>query len=259
MKKLFGYIFLFLFIFLFSSAVYAKSDKGMIAVIGAMDCETDEIQENMTGKTVKKIAGVEVIKGKLGKYSVVLAQSGVGKVNAAITTQIIIDKYKPSYIINTGLAGSLDDNLTLGEIIIADKMIQHDFDVSAFGYAKGYMSTGVDKDKPTVYVSNDSLVEIYKNKLQNSKEVNVGLIASGDVFVADKNKKEAIKSEFGADAVDMESAAVAQTANKNNVPLVVIKTISDNKDEDVQDYSMNEVDYAVKSAKLLVQILKGEK
>lgn len=252
-KKYIIVVVLFFMLFLClqeSSCAFVKKEK--VAITAAMDCEMCYIAENMKKTKHEKFADTEILRGTLGKYNVILSKSGIGKVKAAIVTQFISDKYNPDYIINTGLAGGLEKGLKKGDIIIGDKLIQHDFDISVFGYAKGYIGNGINSDKPTVFVSDKKLTEIFKKAVPDAK---TGIIVSGDVFVSDKNKKRELQKEFNASAVDMESAAIVQCANLNNIPVIIIRMISDSDEDDAQDYDKDEEKYAQKSAKFLVELL----
>jgi len=194
--------------------------KETVAVICAMDVEIEEISNNLCNAKIKQINDFNIIRGNIGKYNIILSKSGVGKVSAATTTQFIIDKYKPDYIINIGIAGSLSPELKAGDTVIADKMVQHDFDVTAFGNPKGYMDNGIEPNKTTIYYSDKNLIKNFTK----DKTLITGTIATGYIFVADTKLKQSIKKEFDADIVDMESAAIAQTAQRNNIPVIVIKT-----------------------------------
>ena len=156
----------------------------------------------------------------------VLVKSGVGKVNAARTTQILIDKLNVKSVINVGSAGALNPFLNIGDIVIADKLIQHDFDITAFDHDKGYI-TGVGD---YIY-SNDELVKKLQNtvnKIENKAyKVITGVIASGDIFCTDINMKNKIYSKFNAECVEMEGAAIAQVCYLDKIPFVVLRSISD--------------------------------
>lgn len=140
MKRRLLYIFIVSVLICFVSLLFWNINKKQtVAFIGAMDDEISVIYDNLNNKKAFKKNNFVIITGTLGNKNIVLAKSGVGKVASSTTTQFIIDNYKPVYIINTGIAGSLSESLKAGDIIIADKMVQHDFDVSAFGNPKGYI------------------------------------------------------------------------------------------------------------------------
>lgn len=163
----------------------------------------------------------------------VAVKSGIGKVNAARCTQIMIDNFHPDYIINSGIAGGIDASLSVGDIIIGEELVQHDFDVTAFGHAKGYLCTGERDDVPTVFHSDKKLVYLLESSAKEaggSGKVRTGRIASGDIFVADRTLKESISHEFKAAAAEMEGAAIAQTAAYADIPFVVLRVISDQAD-----------------------------
>ncbi len=192
MKKL-VIISLLLFILLGSSfAIYKSCVKNTIAIIGAMDVEIQEVLNNLSSKKTFKQNDFEIITGDLGSNRIILSKSGIGKVNSATTTQFIIDKYKPKYIINIGIAGSLNNKLKTGDIIIADKTVQHDFDITAFNHPKGCINSEINPEKPKLFYSDKNLIENVKNKLKSSNEkgnILVGTIATGDVFVNKDRKR----------------------------------------------------------------------
>ena len=171
-----------------------------IGIIVAMQEEYNEIIKIMNNTVRGNVYNIEYIKGIIGDNNIIIVMSGVGKVNAARTTQIIIDKFDLDFIINVGSAGALSPELNIGDIVIGDKLIQHDFDITAFEHKKGYI-TGVGD-----YICSDiHLVEkLLKiaNKM-NKKEYNIikGTIASGDIFCTDKNMKDKIYNKFNAQCV----------------------------------------------------------
>ncbi len=232
--------------------------KETVAIIGAMDDEINEIHNNLNNTKTVQQNDFKIITGKLGKYNIVLTKSGVGKVASAVTTQFIIDKYSPVCIINTGIAGSLSDNLKAGDIIIAKDMVQHDFDVTAFGSPKGYIDNGIEPNKPTLFHSDKTLIEKFKNKFNSNRDYNVmiGTIATGDVFANKEEQKNQIRNEFNADAIDMESAAIAQTTQKNNIPVIVLRTISDSENDSTSEYKQNKKSSAQKAALYILSVLE---
>lgn len=195
-----------------------------IAIMAAMEEEIAEIKDIMENLEQKVISGVVIYQGTINGLKAILVQTGVGKVNAARTTQIIIDKYNIKYIINVGTAGGLNEKLRIGDIVIGNKLIQHDFDITAFGHEKGYI-TGLG----TVFQSDKELIEKAKDTIQKLDNTNVivGTIASGDIFCTQIKMKEKIRSKFNADCVEMESAAIAQVCKLDQVPFIIIRSISD--------------------------------
>ena len=197
-----------------------------IGIIVAMQEELDEILNIMEEIKHKKIYNMTLVEGKIGNQHVIVALSGVGKVNAARITQILIDKLDVKYVINVGSAGALNPVLNIGDIVIAEKVIQHDFDITAFNHKKGYI-TGVGD-----YIQCDKkLKEKLKNVADNidDKEFKVvtGVIASGDIFCTEIEMKDKIYSKFNAECVEMEGAAIAQVCYLDNIPFVILRSISD--------------------------------
>lgn len=195
-------------------------------IIAAMQEEMQEIEKIMEEKQSQKIYELNFITGKINCAEVVLVEAGIGKVNAARTTQILINNFNIDVIINVGSAGSINDELDIGDIVIGNKIVQHDFDITALGYPKGYISN-VGK-----YVESDStLIEKMKetiSKMQDSEfKIKIGTIASGDIFCTELKMKEKIRTKFNADAIEMESAAIAQVCELDNIPFIIIRSISD--------------------------------
>ena len=201
-----------------------------IAIIGAMDCEVNKLRGMLQNPEVVKKGNLSFYLGSINNHSVIIAQSGVGKVNAAVCTQVLIDTFQPDYVINTGIAGGLASDLSVGDIVAGSQLVQYDFDTSALGYAKGYMCTGVNKDKPTVFYSDEQLISEFEEAVLKSgfkSKVHKGIIATGDTFVSDGKKKQEIKEIFNASAVEMEGCAIAQCAQINSVPCLIVRAISD--------------------------------
>ena len=200
-------------------------NKEYIGIIAAEDKEMLAIKEKMINVEEETIYNLIFYKGNINKAKYILVKSGVGKVNAARTTQMLIDNFKVKSVINTGSAGGINDNLKIGDIVIGEKLVQHDFDVTVFDREKGFIpETG------KFFESDKILIDNIKQALENINEdfnIHIGTIATGDTFLTDINKKENIKLEFNADCVEMEGAAIAQTCMLCNVSFVVIRGISD--------------------------------
>lgn len=195
-------------------------------IIVAMKEELDEILKIMNNINKKEIYNIQYFEGCINQTDIIIVESGVGKVNAARITQILIDKLDVKEIINVGSAGALNEELSIGDIVIADKLIQHDFDITAFNHNKGYI-TGVGD-----YIHTDKeLIDKFRNsanKIEDkSYKINVGTIASGDIFCTDIKMKDKIRSKFNADCVEMEGAAIAQVCYLDKIPFIVIRSISD--------------------------------
>jgi len=196
-----------------------------IGIIAAMNEEVDAIKKIMTDISVKGIYELEFIIGKINGKEVVLVKCGVGKVNAARTTQILLNNFDIEYVINVGTAGSLNENIEIGDVVIGEKLVQHDFDITAAGREKGYIT-----DVGKYFYSDKNLIEKTKQTIENMNEnfnAFIGTIATGDIFVQDIQVKDRIKAEFDADCAEMEGAAIAQVCTLDKIPFIVIRSISD--------------------------------
>ena len=196
-----------------------------IGIIAAMHEEVGAIQKLMSDVCVKEVYELQFIQGKINKKNVVLVKCGVGKVNAARTTQILLNNFDIEYVINVGTAGSLNEDIEIGDVVIGEKLVQHDFDVTACGREKGYIT-----DIGKYFYSDKNLVEKTKEVIQGMNQnfnAFIGTIATGDIFVQDIQVKEKIKAEFNADCTEMEGTAIAQVCTLDNIPFIVIRSISD--------------------------------
>lgn len=195
-------------------------------IIAAMNEEMTEIENIMDEKSIYKIHELNFISGKIENIDVVLVEGGVGKVNAARTTQVLIDKFNIEAIINVGSAGSANNELDIGDIVIGERIVQHDFDITAFGHPKGHISNVgqfIESDKLLIENMKEALSTIQNNNF----EIKIGTIASGDIFCTEIKMKEKIRSKFNADAIEMEGAAIAQVCKLDNIPFIIIRSISD--------------------------------
>ncbi len=232
------------------------NNKSTIAILGAMDCEVAELKSKLQNAEEKVFGNFVITVGSFCNHNIILAKTGVGKVNAAVYTQFIIDKFNPEAIINTGLAGGIAPNLKIGDIVIGENLVQYDFDVSALGYPKGYMCTGIDKDKPTVFYSDENLISKFMDIVRHESKAHKGTIASGDTFISCDNLKKEIRELFNATAVEMEGCAIAQTATLNKIPFLVIRTISDLADSNASEkFVLNEIEIAKHSCLTMEQLL----
>lgn len=168
----------------------AMSNNLTIGIIGAMDCEVSALKQKLENLEEIKHCNLQINLGTFCGHKIVLVKSGIGKVNAALCTQYIIDKFNPDYIINTGIAGGIAENLKVGEIVIGEKLVQYDFDVTAFGYAKGYLCTGIESDKPTYFNSDEGLMAKLERISDEKVKIHKGIIASGDSFISDLERKK---------------------------------------------------------------------
>lgn len=197
-----------------------------IGIIAAMQEEMNEIKKIMNNVQEKTIYELKFYEGTINNKNIVLVESGVGKVNAARTTQVLIDNYKIDAVINVGSAGSANQELQIGDIVIGKTLVQHDFDITAFGHPKGYISNVGERIN-----SDENLTKSMEQTIENlqNKEfkIKIGTIASGDIFCTEPKMKEKIRDKFNADAIEMEGAAIAQVCKLDNMPILVIRSISD--------------------------------
>lgn len=193
-----------------------------IGIIVATPEEMKELKDIMAECERIKIFNLDFYKGKINDKNYVLVKCGVGKVNAARTTQILIDNFNIESIINVGVAGGLSNNINIGDIVIGEKLVQHDFDITAFGHKKGYIS-----ETGRFFESDRNLIDKCRKVKIENVQIMLGTIASGDIFCTDIKMKENIRNEFNSDCVEMEGASIAQTAYLCNIPFLVIRAISD--------------------------------
>ncbi len=192
-----------------------------IGIIFAMKEELDALKEYLEITNEYKIFELNFYEGIINNIKCILVESGVGKVNAARTTQILIDNMDVDCIFNIGVAGGLDQNLNILDVVIADKLVQHDFDITAFNHEKGYI--------PNVgkFINCDEYLLNIATKVNPDNTIKIGTIASGDIFCTDINMSTKINKKFNALAVEMEGASIAQVCFLNHIPFLVIRSISD--------------------------------
>ncbi len=207
--------------------------KNPIAIIGAMDEEVSTLGQQMDSVHQERISLNElpVLTGFLADREVILARCGVGKVNAALTTQYIIDRFGPRAIINTGVAGGLSPQVLIGDLVVGENSLQHDVDVSHFGYPRG----AIPSLKVSTFPGDPQLVDFAvaaARRQLESKQVHRGLIVSGDQFISSREQKQKILACFPeAVCAEMEGAAIAQAAYLNGIPHIIVRAISDQADD----------------------------
>lgn len=197
-----------------------------IGIVVAMEEECEAIESIMNNMEIQEIYNLRFIVGKIGKKECVLVQSGIGKVNAARTTQVMIDHFKVEYIMNLGSAGAINEQLDIGDILIGKHVVQHDFDITAFGHSKGYITgigNNIECDKSLI----TKFEEVIKSMPEKNYKIKLGVVATGDIFCTDVVMKDKIRAKFDADVVDMECAAIAQVTYLNSLPFIVVRSISD--------------------------------
>jgi len=226
-----------------------------LGIIGAMDVEVAALKDKMENKSIRTIAGSEYCEGKLEGIDAVIVQCGVGKVNAALCAQILCDCFEVTHIVNTGIAGSLNAELDIGDFVISKDAVYHDMDATNFGYPMCQVP-----GLPVLsFPADDMLIKEAYAAAQNAHpgHVRIGRIATGDQFVADKALKEKIISNTCAFCTEMEGAAIAHTAWKNGVPFVIIRAISDKADDSAEmDYPTFEAAAAQRCAQVTQSLAK---
>lgn len=199
----------------------------MIGIIGAMDIEVESLKARLENPTEEKISGVTFVTGRFSGKDVVVAKCGVGKVFAALCAEAMLMRFSPEMIINVGVAGCLDPQLKIGDIVIASTVVQHDMDTSPLGDPPGLLS-----DINVIHIDADKRVTSALEKSVASLGLSyaVGTIASGDQFVSSRDKKDYIISQFGASACEMEGAAIGHVCYVNGVPFGILRAMSDGAD-----------------------------
>lgn len=196
-----------------------------IAIIGAMEEEVTLLRDHIKNRTQETVAGCEFTFGNMNGADVILLRSGIGKVNAAMSTTILLEKYKPDCIINTGSAGGTNPELNVGDAVISTEVRHHDVDVTAFNYEYGQVP-----QLPAAFTADEKLMAIAETaaKELNNFQIVKGLIASGDSFMEDPERVAFVQSKFdNLQAVEMEASAIAQVAHRFGIPFVIIRSLSD--------------------------------
>ncbi|MDD3279397.1 MAG: 5'-methylthioadenosine/adenosylhomocysteine nucleosidase [Lachnospiraceae bacterium] len=228
----------------------------LIGIIGAMDEEVEKLREQMTEVTVQVKADMKFQRGRLNGKEVVVVRSGIGKVNAAICAQILVDSYRVGYIINTGIAGSLQPKINIGDIVVSTDALQHDMDATAFGYSRGQ----IPRMEVLSFPADEKMAALAVDtcrKVNPEIEVFTGRVVSGDQFISDRQVKQQIVDNFGGYCTEMEGAAIAQAAYLNKVPYVVLRAISDKADDSAQvDYPTFEKKAIEHCVKLVENMIK---
>lgn len=227
-----------------------------IGIIGAMEQEVERIKEMMDVEEVLSGASMHFYKGTLNGRKVVVVRSGVCKVNAAVCVQILIDRFEVDAIINTGIAGSLDAGINIGDMVISQDTVHHDVNASVFGYEPGQ----IPQMDVYTFPADQKLIDAAReaNAAANPDiGTFTGRIASGEYFVSSSEEKERINNTFGALCVEMEGAAMAQTAWLNKIPFVIIRAISDKADGSARmDYEEFETQAIAHSVGLVTKMME---
>lgn len=226
----------------------------MIGIIGAMDEEVTALKEAMDVRETVERAGMNFVKGTLGSKEVTVVRSGIGKVNAGICAQILVSEFQAEVLINTGIAGSLDARIDIGDMVISTDALYHDMAATAFGYPLGQ----VPRMDLLAFPADERLVKL---AVEANAEANpdihtfTGRVVSGDQFVASDEVKEKILKNFGGLCTEMEGAAIAHAAYLNKVSCVIIRAISDKADgsasEDYPAFEKKAIEHSVRLVKTL--------
>ncbi|MBR1891883.1 MAG: 5'-methylthioadenosine/adenosylhomocysteine nucleosidase [Clostridia bacterium] len=220
----------------------AKAKKPLVyGVIGAMAEEVAALKCAVENKVVVTVSGMEFVQGKMGGANVVIVQCGIGKVNAATCAQLIIDRFGADVVINTGVAGSLDNRINIGDIVVSTDAVEHDFDVTALNYAPGEIP-GMN----SVFAADENMIARALEAVKESAPdiaAFTGRVCSGDRFIASKDERNRIIRLFGGTCCEMEGAAIAHVCSLNQTPFVVIRAISD-KADDSEEVSYVEFEHA---------------
>lgn len=209
----------------------------MIGIIAALEGEVTAIKKQMTDSTQQNYAGLVFYSGFLKEAPVVVVRCGVGKVNAAMCTQILVDKYPVHAIINIGVAGGVAKNIRIGDVVISSDSVQYDMDASAFGHPRGEIPN-MDQ---TFFPADTKLIALAEKIAEEMGfAVRIGRIMTADLGVNSPELKEELCTAFDGACVEMEGAAIAQVACLNQIPHLIVRAISDNADGDLmEDYGQN--------------------
>lgn len=228
-----------------------------IGIIGAMELEVKALQEEMTTASIREKAGMKFYEGTLNGADVVVVQSGIGKVNAALCTQILADLFGVTHLINTGVAGSLNAGLDIGDILISRDALHHDVDITIFGYRPGEVPGLGRREFP----ADERMMELAKEaceKVNPDVHAIFGRVVSGDQFISGNDVKERLIREYQGDCAEMEGASIAHGAYLNGIPFVIIRAISDKADNSAEmDYPTFEAAAAKHSAALVKELVKN--
>lgn len=225
-----------------------------LGIIGAMEQEVETLLGQMEDKVCTRLAGSAFYGGRLCNLEVVVVRCGIGKVNAALCAQILCDCFGVTHLVNTGIAGSLSNDLDIGDLVVSEDAMYHDFDCCHFGYAYGQVP-GLPEKFPADEVLKKYALEAVEQVHPGHGKV--GTVASGDQFISGNDVKNTIIQRTGALCTEMEGAAIAHTAHRNGVPFVILRAISDKADDSVQmDYPTFEIQAAHRCAAVAVAMAK---
>ena len=229
----------------------------MLGIIGAMDEEVAMIKAQLTDVQVESRAAMDFYKGKLEGKEVVVVRSGIGKVNAAMCTQILADIYGVTGVVNTGIAGSLKAEIDIGDIVLSSDALQHDMDATGFGYEPGQ----IPRVETLAFKADEGLINLAEeccSRVNPDIHTFVGRVVTGDQFISDKEKKKWLTDTVGGYGTEMEGAAIAQACYLNSIPFLIVRAISDKADDSASvDYPAFEAKAIVHSVNLLTEIVRS--
>ncbi len=256
MKKIFGPLLATAMCFCGTAASVANETS--IGIVAAMESEISAIKNEMIIEETLSIAGLVFCCGKIGKNRAVVVQCGMGKVNAALATQILIDRFAVNAIINVGCAGSLNDALDIGDFVVSSEVVQHDYDVSAIGFEKGEIPyTGMVSfaaDAALIAAAQDAITAVAP-----TRKIVTGRICTGDQFISADLQKGAIIADFGGECAEMEGAAVGQTAFLNGVSFVIIRAMSDKASSAAgsSDFTLYQEQVSKEGAEVVIEMVNN--
>lgn len=229
----------------------------MIGIIGAMDIEILAVQKRIEDAVSAEYAGCSFVCGHIDGVMVCAARCNPGKVNAAVCTQIMIDRFDPDQIINIGVGCSLSPDVAVKNIVIATDVCQYDIDITALGEPKGYIN-GLN----TIKIETDRSISerLARIAINSGEKIHRSTVVSGDTFIADEDLKHSLAKDFGAVCGEMEGGAIGQTAATNGVPFAVLRSVSDGGDSSAAiDYPTFKKIAAEKSTAIILKYIKSEK
>ena len=231
-------------------------EEDMLAFIGAMEDEIAGICAALSDQEVKEYAGRNVVEGSYHGTRAVVVQAGIGKVNAALCAQMIIDRYNPSAIINTGIAGSLNKEIRIGDLVLSTDAVEHDMDATTFGDAPGQ----IPQMDVFSFVADEKLRALAKEAAASvlpDIRCHEGRVLTGDQFISSQKKKDWLTETFSGYCCEMEGAAIAHVCHINSVPFLIVRAISDSADNSAHmDYPAFEQLAIANSVKLSLELIR---
>lgn len=228
-----------------------------IGILGAMISEVSSLCKKLEDYNIETIGSMKFHVGKLHGKDVIIAQCGIGKVNACICAQLLISNFGISHLVNTGIAGAMASGLGIFDFVVSEHAVYHDVDVQAFGYPVGQIPGLELEFKADIQMVEKAKKAFSMSEISKNHKMISGRIASGDQFISGGERKEFIKNTFNPACVEMEGCAIAQTAFINKIPFVIIRCMSDMADDNVESvYNFNEEEAAEISANFVEQFIK---